>query len=92
MDYYINSGFLCKNEVENNLNLLCSMIIGSKNFIIEEHSLYEVTDLCKFYKEFNPGNVTFSWSSYESFYEFSIDKIWGCIVKIIKFATYMENT
>ena len=91
MDYYVNSGFLCKNEVENNLILLCSMIIGSKNFIIGEHSLYEVTDLCKFYKEFNPGNVTFSWSSYESFYEFSIDKIWGCIVKIIKNANDFET-
>ena len=90
-DYYINSEFLCKEEVNDNLNLLFSMIIGSKNFTIKKYDLDVVDNLCEFYKSFNPGNVTFSWRWLETFYEFTIEIIWYCLDQLFSSENDIEN-
>ena len=90
-DYYINSEFLCKEEVNDNLNLLFSMIIGSKNFTIKKYDLDVVDNLCEFYKWFNPGNVTFIWRRFETFYEFTIEIIWYCLDQLFSSENDIEN-
>jgi hypothetical protein len=90
-DYYIKSAFLCKENVDDNLNLLFSMIIGSKNFTIKKYDLDVVDNLCEFYKSFNPGNVTFSWRWLETFYEFTIEIIWYCLDQLFSSENDIEN-